>query len=180
MVMSPGRRVLYLLLPLAIALALLWIPIQTAIEESTQAPESLTATIPEGHHWIAFAFEEDEVYPSDGAMITIHAEEELNATGEVNAENRVILFDLDEVENLEDATVVWPDGREQRFSNPAVDELHFLDYPSSINVAMSNQWAVRGSFYRFWGWLAAGALLLLLTLRIFNWAESEREGQHAG
>ena len=69
-------------------------------------------------------------------------------------------------------TVLWPDGREQRITNVAVNERHELLYPKTVNDALAMQWALRGAFFRFWIWVIAAAVAVLFALRVLSWAQS--------
>ena len=169
--LSSRQRLLLFLLPLVVAALLLWIPVRNALEVGLPDAELFAAGVPEGHHWVALTVSEDDVYATTGATISVALEFE-TLEGEVSADNRTIVFDLEEDEIVHELTVLWPDGREQRFTNVAVNERHELVYPKTINDALAMQWALRGAFFRFWIWVAAAALVILFGLRVLSWAQA--------
>ena len=170
--LSSRQRLLLFLLPLVVAALLLWIPVRNALEVGLPDAERYAADVPEGHHWVAFSVPEDDVYATDGATLSVALEFE-TLEGQVSADNRTVVFDLEDNESLHGLTVVWPDGREQRFTNVALNELHELTYPKTINDALAMQWALRGAFFRFWVWAGVAALVVLFGLRVLSWAQSQ-------
>ena len=171
--LSFPKRLLLFLLPLVVAALLLWIPVRNALEVGLPDSEPYAADVPEGHHWVAFTVPEDDVYPTDGATISVTLEFE-TLQGVSGADSRTLVFDLEDNESVQKLTVVWPDGREQRFSNVAVNELHELVYPQTINDALAMQWALRGAFFRFWSWVGVAVLLILFGLRVLSWAQTQK------
>ena len=170
--LSSRQRLLLFLLPLVAAALLLWIPVRDALEVGLPDAELYAADVPEGHHWVAFAVAEDDVYATDGATISVALEFE-TLQGQVGADNRTVVFDLEDNESVHALTILWPDGREQRFTNVALNELHELVYPKTINDALSMQWALRGAFFRFWIWVGVAALAVLFGLRVLSWAQAQ-------
>ena len=169
---SSWQRLLLFLLPLVVAALLLWIPVRNALEVGLPDAEPYAADVPEGHHWLAFTVPENEIYATDGTTISVALEFE-TVQGQVDGGNRTIVFDLEDNESVQELTVLWPDGREQRFSGVAVDELHELIYPRTINDALAMQWALRGAFFRFWIWAGAAVLVVLFGLRVLSWAQTQ-------
>ncbi len=169
--LSSRRRLLLFLLPLVVAALLLWIPVRDALEVGLPEEEHFTADVPEGHHWVAFSVSEDDVHATDGATLTVTLEFE-TLEAQVGANNRTVLFDLEENEAVHELAVLWPDGREQRFTNVAVNERHELVYPKTINDALAMQWALRSAFFRFWIWIVAAVVLVLFALRVLSWAQA--------
>ena len=170
--LSSQQRLLLFLLPLIAAALLLWIPVRDALEVGMPDAEVYEADVPEGHHWVAFTVPEDDIYDTNGAMLSLELEFE-TLEAQIDAANRIALFDLEDNEEAHALTVLWPDGRAQRFTNVAIDERHELAYPRTINDALSAQWALRGAFFRFWVWTGAAALLILFGLRVLSWAQSQ-------
>ncbi len=170
--LTSQQRLLLFLLPLIVAALLLWIPVRDALEVGLPDAEIYAADVPEGHHWVAFTVHEDDVHATNGAMLSLVLEFE-TLEGKVDAANRTVLFDLEDVEEVHELTVLWPDGRRQNFTNVAIGERHELSYPKTINDALSAQWALRGAFFRFWVWTGIAALLILFGLRVLSWAQSQ-------
>ena len=170
--LTSQQRLLLFLLPLIVAALLLWIPVRDALEVGLPDAEIYAADVPEGHHWVAFTVPEDDVHATDGATLSLTLEFE-TLEGQVDAANRTVLFDLEDVEEVHELTVLWPDGRRQNFTNVAIGERHELAYPKTINDALSAQWALRGAFFRFWVWTGIAALLILFGLRVLSWAQSQ-------
>ena len=170
--LTSQQRLLLFLLPLIVAALLLWIPVRDALEVGLPDAEIYAADVPEGHHWVAFTVPEDDVHDTNGATLSLVLEFE-TLEGQVDAANRTVLFDLEEVEEVHELTVLWPDGRRQNFTNVAIGERHELAYPKTINDALSAQWALRGAFFRFWVWTGIAALLILFGLRVLSWAQSQ-------
>ena len=170
--LSSQQRLLLFLLPLVVAALLLWIPVRDALEVGMPDAEIFDAEVPEGHHWVAFTVPEDDIYATSGATLSLELEFE-TVEGQIDAANRTVIFDLEDNEEAHALTVLWPDGRKQRFTNVAIDERHELIYPSSINDALSSHWALRGAFFRFWVWTGAVVLLVLFGLRVLSWAQSQ-------
>lgn len=168
---SPWQRFLLFISPLILAGLLLWIPVRDALEVGPPDAPTYEVDVPEGHRWVAFEVPEDEIYPTDGATVSIELEFE-TLEGTVGPDSRTLLFDLEDEERVGEVTVMWPDGREQRFSSVAVDTLHELTYPRTINDALSAQWELRGAFYRFWGWIGVAVLVVLFALRVLSWAQT--------
>ncbi len=170
--LSSQQRLLLFLLPLVVAALLLWIPIRDALEVGPPDAETFAADVPEGHHWVAFTVPEDDIYATNGAAFSLALEFE-TLEGQIDAANRTVLFDLEDNESVHELTVLWPDGRQQNFTNVAIDERHELVYPKTINDALAMQWALRGAFFRFWIWTAVAALLVLFGLRVLSWAQTQ-------
>ena len=170
--LSSRQRLLLFLLPLVVAALLLWIPVRDALEVGLPEAERFAADVPEGHHWVAFAVAEDDVYATEGATLSVALEFE-TLEGQVSADSRTVVFDLEDDERVHELTVLWPDGREQRFVNVALNELHKLAYPKSINDALATQWALRGAFFRFWVWAGVAVLVVLFGLRVLSWAQAQ-------
>ncbi len=166
------QRLLLFLLPLVVAALLLWIPVRDALEVGLPDAEPYAADVPAGHHWVAFTVSEDDIYPTDGTTISVALEFE-TVQGRVDADSRTLVFDLEDNERVQELVVIWPDGREQRFSNVALNELHELVYPQTINDALAMQWALRGAFFRFWIWVGAAVLVILFGLRVLSWAQTQ-------
>lgn len=169
--LASRQRLLLFILPLVVAALLLWIPVRDALEVGLPEAERYVADVPEGHHWVAFTVPEDDVYATDGAALAVTLEFE-TLEAHVGANNRTVLFDLEGDEAVHELTVLWPDGREQRITNVAVNERHELVYPRTINDALAMQWALRGAFFRFWIWVIAAAVAVLFALRVLSWAQS--------
>lgn len=170
--LSSQQRLLLFLLPLIVAALLLWIPVRDALEVGLPDAEIFAADVPEGHHWVAFTVPEDDVYATDGASLSLTLEF-VSLEGLVDAANRTIVFDLEDAEDVYELTVLWPDGRQQNFTNVAIGERHELAYPKTINDALASQWALRGAFFRFWVWTGIAALLILFGLRVLSWAQTQ-------
>lgn len=168
---SSRQRFLLFLLPLVVAALLLWIPVRNALEVGLPDADVYSADVPEGHHWLAFTVSEHDIYPTDGAIFSVALEFE-TVQGQIDAVNRTLVFDLEDEESVREVKVLWPDGRQQRFANVAVDELHELVYPETINDALATQWALRGVFFHFWVWVGVAALIVLFGLRVLSWAQT--------
>lgn len=169
--LSSRQRLMLFILPLVVAALLLWIPVRDALEVGSPEAEHYVADVPEGHNWVAFTVSEDDVYATNGAVLAVTLEFE-TLEARLGANNRTLLFDLEEDEAVHELTVLWPDGREQRITNVAVNERHELVYPRTINDALAMQWALRGAFFRFWIWIIAAVVALLFALRVLSWAQS--------
>ncbi len=170
--LSSQQRLLLFLLPLIVAALLLWIPVRDALEVGLPDAEIFAADVPEGHHWVAFTVPEDDVYATDGASLSLTLEF-VTLEGQVDPANRTIVFDLEDAEEVHEMTVLWPDGRQQNFTNVAIGERHELAYPKTVNDALAAQWALRGAFFRFWVWTGIAALLILFGLRVLSWAQTQ-------
>ena len=169
---SSRQRLLLFLLPLVVAALLLWIPVRNALEVGLPDAELYAADVPDGHNWVAFNVSEDDVHATAGATFAVALEFE-TLEKQVSTDNRTVVFDLEDNESVHELTVLWPDGREQRFPNVAVNQLHELVYPKTINDALAMQWALRGAFFRFWIWVVAAVLVVLFGLRVLSWAQSQ-------
>ena len=91
----------------------------------------------------------------------------------MGADNRTVVFDLEDEESVREMTVLWADGREQSFPYVAVDEVHELVYPKTINDALAAQWALRGIVFRFWVYVGVAAVVILFGLRVLSWAQAK-------
>ena len=169
---STRQRLLLFLLPLVVAALLLWIPVRNALEVGLPDAETFTADVPEGHHWVAFTVPEEDIYVTEGATLSLALEFE-TVQEQIDAANRTVVFDLEDNESVHELTVLWPDGREQHFTNPAIDQRHELVYPKTINHALAMQWALRGAFFRFWILTGVAVLLVLFGLRVLSWAQAQ-------
>lgn len=169
--LSSRQRLLLFLLPLVAAVLLLWIPVRDALEVAGPDADTYAGAVPEGHHWLAFTLSEDGASDTDATLLVALEFETIEK--QVGADNRTVVFDLEDEESVREMTVLWADGREQSFPYVAVDEVHELVYPKTINDALAAQWALRGIVFRFWVYVGVAAVVILFGLRVLSWAQAK-------